>query len=46
VVTPRQMAQYFRSMPPTQMLKIWRRLDRISREDVLDLMAPINTGGR
>ncbi len=40
-VSARQISVYFRSMPPTQMMRIWRKLDRILREDVLELMAPM-----
>lgn len=45
-VSARQIKEYFRSMPPTQMLKIWRRLDRLMREDVLELMAPMQQEAR
>ncbi|MHC4870230.1 MAG: hypothetical protein ACYTFY_00130 [Planctomycetota bacterium] len=43
-VSSRQIKEYFRSMPTTQMMKIWRRLDRIHREDVIELMAPMQQG--
>lgn len=43
-LSARQIFVYFRSMPPTQVMKVWRRLDRVEREDVLELMAPMQQG--
>jgi hypothetical protein len=40
-VSARQIQAYFQRMPPTQVMQVWRRLDRLMRDDVLDLMAPL-----
>ncbi|MFH0911780.1 MAG: hypothetical protein V1918_09790 [Planctomycetota bacterium] len=41
-INPLQMKEYLRSMPPAQGLGVLRRLDRATREEVENLLAPLN----
>jgi flagellar motility protein MotE (MotC chaperone) len=44
--TPRQMKEHLKSMPTTQALRVLRLLDRNTREDVWELIAPTQTAAR
>ncbi len=48
-LTPGQMKEFLRSMPPTQVVAVLRRLDRSTRQEVEELLAPLPAmaeGGR
>ncbi|MFW5857810.1 MAG: hypothetical protein ACOCX4_08030 [Planctomycetota bacterium] len=44
--SPRQIKEYLRSMSTTQAIRVLRRLDRNTREDVWELIAPTQTEAR
>jgi len=44
-LTPGEMRAYLVSMPVTQAFRVWRKLDRVPRDEVLELISPIQREG-
>ncbi|MHC4883551.1 MAG: hypothetical protein ACYTGH_00550 [Planctomycetota bacterium] len=43
---PAEYRVFLESMPSIQAFRVWRNLDRSARNEVLELMAPVERGGR